>query len=329
MSYDPNCKIHLPFDGSLVNQPSGDVISTTSTPVYVDAPFAQGLCLDGFSGTLDALNSVTSQFTIGFWLKSVNPGMVTSPAGVTEPLHMPLFAKGSFATNPVTGAVTTTFNKLQVWEETHSDGRNVLVVKVKGVTSGTLSSSPYTTGVFHHFWIVYSGTGVFKIYIDLVRDTGALFTGILPGSLSVSTSLFSINTAIEGQTYSIARNKGVLDDLVIFDSLIDDPNRINRAISYGGFYTAADLLSEDVDQPVVFDDTATAQISSIYGNRGNVYAGRSDGKILKGARTLWESRREFSNADELKFVSVITRSSGDNLSVQNGLLNITNAIVRV
>jgi hypothetical protein len=333
MSYLSDAQLFLPLDGSLIEMTSGGSVATSGTPTYSPAAFGDGLNLSGFTGTIDLLNSLSTAFTIGFWLKPSNPGMVTNPVGgATESLKMPLLSKAAFTTNSTTGVTTASFNKFVVWEETQSDGKNVLKVQVGGFSSATLTSSPYTVDEFHHFWIVYSGSvPSLAVYIDMVLDTSATTSGTVPATLAISTHPFGINKNIAGDRYSTAKNKGVIDDLVVFSTARTNLSDIYRAITLGANFVAGSSESkgEDVDQAIVFDDTATIQITSLFGNRGNVYAGRSDGKILKGTRILWESRRDFSNPSEVNLVSVITRSSADNLVVQNGSLNITNAIVRV
>jgi hypothetical protein len=86
---------------------------------------------------------------------------------------------------------------------------------------------------------------------------------------------------------------------------------------------------DEVNQAAVFDDASTVQISALYSNRGNVYIGRSDGKLLKGVRTLWQRRSDFGNSNELNNMTVITRSTTDNVVLSGGVLNVTNAIIRV
>ena len=334
MSYVSDAEIYLPFDGSLLDLVSGTPLITSSSPTYVDGVFNQGIDLENsFTATESSLNSLTNQFTIGFWLNPVNPGMVTNTTtGLTESLKMPLFSKSAFSYSSSTGLTTPSATKFIIWEETQSNGTNLMKITVNGASSSaTYISKAYTTGTFHHFWIVYNGViPSIQVYVDLTLD-GGMVIGAIPSSLPTSSYPFGINLGLAGAQYNTALNEGTLDDLVVFNSARDSVNDIYRAITFGAPYVIDSVLSltDEIDQAVVFNDSTTIQITAMFGNRGNIYAGRSDGKILQGVRTLWESRRDFSNDDEINFMSIITRSATDNLTIGNGILNITNAIVRV
>jgi hypothetical protein len=335
MSYTSNTVLHLPFDGSLLDRVSGVNMTPTDgkTPEYVTSKFDRAWQLrDDVSASIDAMNGLSTAFTIGFWLRPSYPGMVTNPTtGLTESLKMPVMSKAVFSYNSTTGETTATFNKFIVWEETQDTGRNRLRVTVNGLTSATATSNSYTPDTYHYFWIVYSGSGQFiRIYVDMTNSSSTT-TGTVPSSLATSTANFMINGGLVGSRYNTVKNTGILEDVVVFNSENTSVSDMYRALNLGAIYVADSTyaLYDEVDQGVVFEDSSTVQINAIYGNRGNVYVGRSDGKLLKGTRTLWESRRDFSNGGEVDSLSIITRSTTDNLLIQDGALNVTNAIVRV
>lgn len=332
MSFSTNTKLLISFEDALpfdkVSNVSFDVYGTYATTT---GKFGNALQMAGNTYyDIDALTSLTNQFTIAFLLKSVNPGIITNPTThTTQPLKMALFSKSIQSYSSVTNLTTLTSEMFSVWEETQSDGTNVLKIRVKGATTATLTTPAYSTGVFHNFWIVY-GSSTLKVYIDGTLSSSTI-SGTVPATLTASSARFSINKGIDGSGYETARNGGVLDDLLILSTANNTKSDIFQAIDLGVFYVAdTSLINEDeVSFGTVFDDTSTIQINSVFGNRGNVYVGRSDGLLLKGARILWESRRDFSNPEESKYLSIITKSTSSNYVVQDGIMTVTNAIIRV
>jgi hypothetical protein len=279
--------------------------------------------------------SPTTELTIGFWLKSTHPGMVTNPGdNSTKSLKMPVLSKATFS---VTTNIAVSSYTFLVWEETQSNGKNVLKVKIKGtknfvLAEATLTSSEYEVGEFKHYWIVYKGsTSTFDLYVDTILDSGATTSGTVPTSLSVNVSTLAVNDNISGELWEVARNKGVIDDLVIFSSAKTSGSTITRAANKGAVYVADSTYVdiEEIDNAIVFDDPGTAQISAIHVNRGRIYVARTDGKLLRGTKLLWESRREFGNNAELDSLTTVSKNSSGFVRVSAGSLKIQDNIVRV
>lgn len=336
MSYASDVIFHIPFDSEpIANAVTTQFLTSNTTPVMVDGVFGNAWQMpnNDYLQSNDTI-SPTTALTIGFWLKSVNPGIVTDPnLNISKPLKMPVLAKSTFTVLTSISAVSTTF---LVWEETQDDGTNVLKAKVKGtknsaLAEATITSSPYQVGIFKHFWIVYDGTALsLRLFVDTIEDFGTII-GTIPSTLSVNTSKLTINNNVDGSLWQVTRNQGVIDDLVIFSSAKTTASTIARAANKGALYVADNAYTavDEIDQAIVFDDPGTAQITSVYSNGGRLYVARSDGKLLRGTKLLWESRREFSNDNEINSLTAVNKGDSGFVRVSLGSLKIQNKIVRV
>jgi len=326
MSY--TAQLYIPFDASnLTEQVNAVIPSVTATPAIVEGVFSNAwLMNDKTKATYSSITSLfTSYGTIGFWLLPVNPGMVTNPNnGNTESLIMPLFSLCSFNTsvNPITASNI----QFQVWEETQSDGKNVMRFRFGSSGSCVYTSTSYTTGVFHYFWLTINTSGSVSLYVDLAMDGGSLVG--TPLITLPSGGVFELNNAVSGfSRYSIARNRGTIDDLVVFNTVRPNSDMIS-AIVNGAAVMASTAPTEEVDQSIVFDDSSTVQVNSVYSNRGSLYVARSDGELLVGQKTLWESRRLLGNEAEINGLKYFTTTGSSPTLTVAGMV-LTNEIVQI
>lgn len=338
MAYISEAFLYVPFDEEPFMQMVSSALLTDNgiTPTLVDGVFEKAWqMVDTCYLETAATGSLTTSFSIGFWLKSTNPGMVTDPGTLeTLPLKMPLISKATFV---VGATVTASTYTIIIWEETQSTGGNVLKVKIKGTRSAVtvepiLTSSEYAIGSFHHFWIAYDGgSDIFRLYIDAVEDQSATISGSIPTTLSVNAATFSLNKNVTGELYEIARNSGILDDLVILTSSVTDVQNIARVANNSAAYLIDTDYStlEEVDCGAVFDDPGTIEVNGITRNRGYLYVGRSDGSILRGSNSLWDSRREFKNTNEMDVLTTTSKSSNSSMAIQDGVLQVEDKVIRI
>lgn len=336
MSYASDVIFHIPFDSEpIVNAVSTQFLTSSTTPVIVDGVFGNAWQMPNNDYLLsnDTI-SPTNKLTIGFWLKPVNPGIVTDPVSTTsKPLKMPVLSKATFNVSGFNSIVSYTF---LLWEETQNDGTNILKAKVKGIKNSalaeaTITSTPYQVGIFHHFWIIYDGAvDSLRLFVDTMEELGGV-SGTVPSTLSINASNLTINNNVDGPLWQVTRNQGDIDDLVIFSSAKSDPNTITRAANKGALYVADNVYTvvDEIDHAIVFDDPGTAQITSVYSNRGRLYVARSDGKLLRGTKLLWETRREFSNDKEIDGLTAVNKGDSGLIRVSLGSLKIQNKVVRV
>ena len=276
-------------------------------------------------------------FIIGFWLYSKNPGIIHAANNTYSPLIMPVFAQGSSA---LLDGMMTPKNDcgLMVYETTQNNGKNKLIVYIAGQTdypytdtSAVITSSEYTTNIFHHF-IIQHAVGIdrqVQIYIDGTKDSGTTTTGEVPYYINSSADNFSVNRYAIGPETHIASNTGVLDEFFVCTNYIS-VQEISRVVSKGVLYTFDSAFSqlEEIYQPILFDDPSTIQTTSVYSNKGNIFVGRSDGTLLKGSKTLWENRLEFSDQRLIDNLTVITKD-GNKPTILDGKLTLTNQVIRI
>jgi hypothetical protein len=325
-------QVYIPFDQlPLADLVSGNPLeSDGATPTLTPAVFNNGLQFDGQSTlTVSTFNVQVSAFTFGFWLQPVNPGVVTDPFTLaTLPLVMPVFSKGYFSFgNP---NVTVTQAQFSVWEETQVDGTNVMKAKVYGATSAIAVSVPYTTNAFHYFWIVYNGSGqTIQIYVDFLLSPNSI-SGQVPLILNVTAAPLAFNDAAEVPTFQIARNAGVIDDFVGFNSA-QSATAMNRAGQYGAIFVADSnyATTEQIDQILSFNDSTTVQITAMASSRGNLFVSRTDGLLQKGEKTVWESRHDFSDSNDVSSLTFTASDGTTNLASENGTLHLNNEIVNL
>lgn len=338
MSYAADVIFHVPFDSEpIVNSVSANFFTSIgSTPEIESAVISDGWKMqdDVYIQSSDTIFP-TNKLTIGFYLKSTNPGVVTNPDNnATASLKIPVLSKATFS---VSTSITTLAYTFLIWEETQQNGKNILKVKIKGtknavLAEATLTSSEYSVGEFRHYWIVYDGDALsLNLYANTIIDDGSVVSGTVPSSLSVNGSLLSINNNVTGELWEVGKNQGTIDDLVIFSSAKNNGNTIVRAANKGAIFVADAAYSDidEIDHAIVFDDPGTAQISAVYSNQGRLYVARTDGKLLRGTKLLWESRREFGNNAEADNLNTVSKNASGFVRVSAGSLKIQDKIVRV
>lgn len=327
MAYILSSLLHATFDTyPFVNEVSGASCTGYLTPPsLINGKFEKAWQMATNSYVRFTMSDPTTGLSIGFWLKPSNPGMIAGPGGTTESAIMPLLSKCVLTT---VGTTTTASNIcFLVYEKTNDDDTNVLVLELK--SGYKLISSAYSANYYHHFWITYNGS-IVKLYIDGGEDTGATATGSVPATISATGQPLYINYLCPGSDYNIVRNTGVLDDLLILNASVSSIGSIVKAANMGAAYIADQSINteDEINQALVFDDPSTTQINGLFANRGNVYVARSDGKLLKGVRSVWESRHDFYNEKEINYLDI--QSRGDtSASISNGILKLTNEVARI
>jgi hypothetical protein len=334
MGYGANAKLYYRFDSSLLgNETTGAGLEVSGSPaVLTDGWRGSGLELspDTTLYTTASLG-VTTAMTLGFWLKPTHEGMVVNPSTpALEGLRKALFSKASFSRNGTTGDVTVSGGSFVVYEETEGDEQNRLYVNVYGATDATAYSTAYTAGEWHHFWVVYDGSvPSISIWVDGASATGGT-TGTVPASLTSVSDNFEINQNVPGSGYAVSRNTAVLDELVLLNTAETGTDTIGRVIDLGVEYAFDDDLTdvEEVCLGALFDDPTTLKVNAVMSDGADLYVGRSDGKLLKASRGLWKSRRHFVGEGEKTILENAFGTDGSKLSVSDGVVTVTKAVIR-
>ena len=325
MSYTNQILLFLPFDSLPISDAIGNSITNVGgIPVITNAVFGNGYQMEvNKSIQINGLNSLSQEFTLSFWLKSVNPGIINS----TYPLVMPLMNKGSFTfiSNNYSIGATSSWT---IYEETQQNNQNRLKIVLGQNT--TLISSSYSVNEFHHFCIIYKGsTNTFNLYIDGLQDSSTL-VGSIPTSLTTNSNPIEINGSAPGLISQIADNVGILDDLAIFNTSLDAKS-IQRLVNLGAAYVCDNsyINVEEIYQTIFADDPSTTQIVAVHTSRGNLFVGKTNGELLRGVRSLWESRKEFADDRELGYSTIINKDNSSTALVLDGKLVLGNQTIRI
>ena len=332
MPYDTKgIKLYYTFDDATFrNEVDTATMTVTGSPSIVPAEISDGWQMDTntYASTSTSLG-ITNAFSIGFWLKSVNPGL-GNDAGTLVPMKMSLFAKAQVNDG---GASTTITNaQFYVWEETQPDGTNVMKIFLKNASGSdcTVTTPTYTVGVFHYFVLVYSA-GSFTCYIDGV-SVGVTTSAAVPSSLASTTQNFVLNKGPDGNSYELIHNTGVLDDLFLCNTALSS-NDASKVYTTGVQYVFNSSYTSilEVDNSIVFSDPSTVQVNVVGSDNSDIYVGRSDGKLLKGYRQLWQYKQGFGSKSEQQLIEdeFGPVGNGSKYSITNGVLTVKSILVNL
>lgn len=277
------------------------------------------------------------ELSVGFWLLPfyVNP-TINQSTGIAQYYRQPLVDKSMYYFDTPSSYILTEKDSFSMFEESIDNERNVMKISIRG-TNGSLailSSESYSTGEFHYFWLSYNGpSNICKFYIDGKEVSLTLEEGIsIPHKInSIPTTPFHINLSAIGQSSLIRGNSGIIDELIIMSKSNFDERSIGRHINLGTEFVINNALMtrDEVNIGFGFDDPTALTVNSVYSNGKNLYLGRSDGKIFKGDRLIWQARKDFSLKEELNYVR--KNILGDNalIEIDNGSLKIQKASIRI
>jgi len=281
--------------------------------------------------------SKTNEFSFGFWLRPFWISPTISPlTNLPVYYRMSLFDKSNFVYTNSTGFVTPIDGTFALYEESREDGFNVMKIYLRSSDGKdvVVETDSYETGKFHHFWIAYHGPSrKLEVYID--GKSTRLFSeeGLsIPVNLNNNPSVyFHINNSAIGYSSLLRNNAGLVDELVFINQFIIDGKTLSKIINFGAESIIDQMLFYQgvVNNCFAFDDPTSLGVTSVLSNGKNFYAGRSDGVLFKGDRTMWQVRRDFANKDEINFVKKNVFDAESVVSVQDGALKLFKASVRI
>jgi hypothetical protein len=262
---------------------------------------------------------ITNNFSLGFWLYSINQGQVLHPdTGDVTDVIMPVISFFSANNVPV----------IEVLEGAQSDGKNYLTVKVGNTYFVTTKT--YIAEVFHFIYIVWKGDiGSVTIFIDgkeqILTPSGSLVRTIDGSVLDVFIN------ALNETGFNITQNTGYIDDIVLFndskDGAIRASNAVNNSVEY---IVDASLVSiAESGQSFLFIDPATVRTTSIVDDLNYIYAGRDDGKIKRASPLFWEVRKVFVENKEANVINETVLDNGEPAFLDRGFLKISSSTVRL
>tara|TARA_Y100000310_G_scaffold343501_1_gene451447 strand:- start:1889 stop:2890 length:1002 start_codon:yes stop_codon:yes gene_type:complete len=284
----------------------------------------QNLRLDNF------VFSISTDFSIGFWLYPMNQGQVINPdTGEVTNITMPVIS--FFAgTEPV----------IEILEMSQADETNLLLIVIND--RYTVSTLSYVAEVFHFVYISWTGeTGKIAVYIDGKEQP--LSTNGSPQLSLAASSLDVFVNKINETGFNITQNTGYIDDVVVFNDSLTAAKRSSDAINFSVDFIVDTLLvnKSESGQAFLFDDPNTIRTTSMVDDLSFIYVARDDGKILRGSPLLWEVRKVFSENNEEDFIVETVLDVGDpaktveerkelnKASLDLGFLKIDKSIVRL
>jgi len=238
-------------------------------------------------------------WTVAFWWNS--PRLVGFTAHATtkelEPKVAPIFAIG----NPTESSSQTTLSDatIVITEIGYSKTQNAIRVYLMD-PNGTdiahvITSEPYSSGLRHVLATYIKSQGRFRIDID--GKTGILHSAPDSTSSLQQVGDFRINDVVPGYlAHKTTQTGGYLFDLLftIVESL---DNESLKAFRYGYEHITFDTLSDTRFEyfGIAYSQPDTVSTSHIFVDGGNIYAARSNGKIVKGARPIWDKEFNYEN----------------------------------
>lgn len=319
---------------------SGQVLQSTGDqyPFAEKSIYGNGLRLRPKSSLfLPLLLSKSDEFSFGFWLKPSWISPTISPlTNLPVYYRMSLFDKSNFVYTNSTGFVSSVDGTFIIYEESREDGFNVMKIYLRSSDGQdvVVETDSYQTGKFHHFWIAYYGPSrKLDVYIDgklakLFSEEGLA----IPQNLNNNSSVyFHINYSAIGYSSLLRNNSGLIDELLFINQFIVDSKTISKVINIGieNVVDQSLLYQSEVDNCFSFDDPTALGVTSVLSNGKNFYAGRNDGTLFKGDRTMWQVRRDFANQDEINFVKKNIFDADSVVSVESGALKLFKASVRI
>jgi len=279
-----------------------------------------------------------TKFSLSFWLKPswLRPVLSLDSNDINY-YRLSLLNYSNISLNEVTNIYEASTG-FCVFEESIESEQNLLYVFMDSLEGSILikTKNPYKTSDFHHMYIAYSGAArVLNIYIDgKPVETEFVEGSQVPLFFSKDNNTpisLQLNQSAPGFSGLVRNNSGIIDELYFSNEYEGDSETVARHINFGSEFVAFNSL-KNKDQSTCmfgFDDPSSIVLKSIFSNGNNVYAGRSDGRVYKGDRLLWQSRRDFSNREEMGFVKKSLLSETAEISISDGSLVINQGSVRL
>lgn len=274
--------------------------------------------------------SYGDDWTIAFWWNS--PGLVGFTRHVTtrelESRVAPVFAIGnSTQTNSQTVLSNATVILTEIgYSKTQNAIRAYLTTNGSNV-SHVITSEPYVAGLRHVLVTYIENQGRFRIDID-----GK--TGILHSAPTVSlqrVGRLRINDIVPGHiAYKTTQTDGYLFDLV-FTTYAATDNESLKAFRYGYEHISHDNLFDArfVYFGIGYSQPSTISTTQIFVDGGNIFAARSDGKIVKGARPVWDKEFNYPDPQSVALLSISQTDDDRTITWTSGGLRLKGVSIRI
>ena len=274
--------------------------------------------------------SYGNDWTVAFWWNS--PELVGFTRHVTtrelEPKIAPIFAIGDSAQiNSITVLYNTTLILTEIGYSKTQNAIRAYLTTNGSVVSHIITSEPYTAGL-HHILVTYvEDQGRFRIDID-----GK--TGVMHSAPTVSLQRIGklrINDIVPGPiAYKTIQTGGYLFDLV-FTTYAASDNESLKAFRYGYEHISHDNLFDArfAYFGIGYSQPSTVSTTQIFVDGGNIFAARSNGKIVKGARPVWDKEFSYPNTQSVALLNVSQTDDDRTITWTPGGLRLKGVSIRI
>ena len=274
--------------------------------------------------------SYGDSWTVAFWWNS--PALVGFTRHVLtrelEPKIAPVFAIGdSTQVNSQTVLSNTTMVLTEIGYSKTQNAIRAYLTTNGSTVSHVITSEPYAAGL-HHILVTYiENQGRFRIDID-----GK--TGIMHSAPTVSlqrVGRLRINDIVPGHAaYKTIQAGGYLFDLV-FTTYAASDNESLKAFRYGYEHISHDNLFDArfAHFGIGYSQPSTISTTQIFVDGGNIFAARSDGKIIKGARPVWDKEFNYPNAQSVSLLDTSQTDDSRTITWTPDGLQLKGASVRI
>jgi len=301
-------------------------IQGTNTVPNIDPSF--GLNLQERQYLINTTFSYPTNFimSIGFILKSANPGRIKNYE--TDDFESLYSSVLSFNTYELVADIGSPY--IYIAESSHAGNLNKLnVFFINGEDYIQFQSESYSPDVFHYFWLEIDPTGPpysVNIYVD-GKSNAVTFEGSIGAFTYVfaSTCDYRINSPSLPTSYNETYHSGTINNILVVDGLVTNVEETIQQIINDGFSSVLDD-GQILDYGFLYNDIQTTKINSALPVRNSLYLGTNSGDLLEGNQSIWESKINFSNINDIDKVTLgpnSKNSAGNTPAVSVGSLELS------
>lgn len=275
--------------------------------------------------------SYAQDWTISFWWNT--PGLVGFTRHATtrelESKVAPIFA---IANSTTSGSKTILSDATVVLTEIgYSKTKNAIRIYLSedGTNiSQVITSAPYNAPGFHHILVTYIiSQGRFRIDID--GDVGILHSA--PNVSLQKTGNLRINEIVPGYiAHQTTQTGGYLFDLV-FSTYASTDNESLKAFRYGYEHISEGTLFDSRFSyfGIAYSQPTTVSTTQIFVDGGDVFAARSNGKIVKGARPIWDKAFRYPDPQSVALLNTSETNIDKTIEWTSGGLKLKGVSTRI
>lgn len=270
-------------------------------------------------------------WTISFWWNT--PGLVGfTKHAITRELESkvaPILALANFVVSGDKTILTnSTFALTEIGYSKTQNAIRVYLTENGTDVSQVITSKPYDAPGFHHILVTYiQAQGRFRIDID--GETGISHSAPT-GSLQ-RTGKLRINEVVPGYiAHKTTQVGGYIFDLG-FSTYASIENESLKAFRYGYEHINEETLFDArfAYFGLAFSQPTTISTTQIFVDGGNIFAARSNGKIVKGARPVWDKEFRYADTQSVGLLNTSETDAERTIKWTTGGLRLKGVSVRI